>query len=400
MQRDAASVAHIRSELRSIKLDEDSPGDDLLAIAQQKLPALKSALAQTALDVLACNSVSVEPSTLQTQIARLLDANPPQPPPGSSVTNGDKHYAEWLAFGYGRNLLVSVGHLSPKLLSVTFTFHIPCGDDHLLIIFEPDLGHWRERLLWQAPPYKEISGAFGDGFFTALLTPSPGQWRLVAIHGRPWCTSRFSSFDMDVLAPTSEPTHPRVVWHTERGYSRTDYPETLKVLTPDTFEFRNNADAMSFDENAFERTVIYRYRLADDHVTRLEPIAMNARYFVDEWLTMPWNEAQAQDPSASPSLLEQVHALYHRDDDVHNLKRYLSWQNGPVRACKAKGMYQVEMGVSEDLLVTDKPGGDTHALPTRYFQLREGNGGYEMQDVRTAPNPACTGPNLMHDSGS
>jgi hypothetical protein len=282
-QRDAATVSQIRSTLRSIKLDKDDPDDKLPSIAQRNVPALKSALAQTARDVLACTPITVAPAVLQAELARLLDANPPQPPPNTAVMNGDKRYAEWLAFEYGGNLLVNVRNLNPKLVAVTFTFHIPCGDDNMLVIFESDESRWHERLLWQAPPYKEISGAFGDIYENAILQEGPqSPWRLVAVHGTPWCMSRFSGFAIDILEPAAARPQPRVVWHTERGYSRGDFEPKLKA-SGNTFELRINDDAMQFDiGRAYERHVIFRYRVTGDRVERIEPIATNARGFVEE----------------------------------------------------------------------------------------------------------------------
>jgi hypothetical protein len=389
---DAAQVARVRASLRAVAVGD---GDtDVPPAVQAQLPQLQDALVAAARDVIACASAPETPATMETELAALLHANPPQPKPGESVRMDDPRYQEALSSAWSSDLRVHISAPQPQLLQVEMSFNIACGDDTVLLLFEEKGGQWREALRWQAAPYTQVSGAFGDGVYTAILTPQPGQWRLVAIHGHPWCTSRLTGVSMDVIAPTGDPMRPRVVWHTQRGASRGgDYAPRLKVLAPDVFEFRDHADAMAFDENDFERTVIYRYKLWDDSVTRLEPIATNARYFVDEWLTMPWDEARAQDMADAPSVLEQVHAFSHRDDASND--SFVQWQNGPVRACLVKGAFQVQMDVSETLHTNDKAGGATHALPTEYFQLREGNGGYVMMGVLTKPNPACGGADLM-----
>ena len=397
VQRDAAAVAHIRFQLRSIKLNEDAPDDGLPAVAQEKVPALKSALVQTTRDVLACNPPSVEPSALQTQIAKLLHANPPQPPPDASVMNGDKRYTEWLTFNYGGNLLVTVGDLSPELLTVTFTFHIPCGDDNLLMIFEPKLGRWRERLLSQAPPYKEISGAFGDIYENVLLPATPrSPWRLVTVHGRPWCISRFNGFAIDVLEPTSDPDHPRIIWHTERGYSRGDGPATLKA-SGSIFEFRINADAMQFDSgSAFERRVIYRYRVTGNRVERIEPIALNARGFVEEWLSMSWHEAAAQTTDSASTALRTLHQNFEQQQ-AGTGNTFIQPSYGPVLACKPSREYQVEMKAERDTIVPGKAGGDSTPLPSTYYRVRDTGNGYQLLSASSNADPQCSGSNLMRD---
>jgi hypothetical protein len=394
-QRDAKAVTQLRTDLRSIKLDADDPGTDVPASVQENLTTLKNTLAQAARDVFVCQSSTVTPSILENELAKLLDANPPQPPPNTTVMNGDKRYEEWLAFDYGRNLLVSVRALAPNLLTVTFTFHIPCGDDDMLMVFENDRGQWRDRVLWQSAPYKEISGAFGDFFQYAIL---PGNnlddWRLVVAHGKPWCSSRFSGFSIDVLAPNPNDSHPRILWHTDRGYSRDDFAPTLRA-SGDVFELRIHDDEMIFDPaNAFERTVIYRYRVDSTNVTRLEPIATTGRGFVEEWLSMPWPEAKDQTLPANDEALQRIHRRYEtsypKDSNI-----YTSWTAGPVRSCSVAGRFQVAFTSQRNKIVPGKPGGEQDKPVPYYFQIKQVDNGYEVESASQTSDPACIGPDLM-----
>ena len=140
--------------------------------------------------------------------------------------NGDPRYVEYLSFDtYGSNLLIHVTRPTPSTLAIESSFRIGCGDDSVLVLFASDESRWKELLVWQALPYKEISGAFGDFFVYSILPANPTHGlRVLAAHGRPWCTSRFSGFEMDLLAPQPTGGKPRVVWHTARGYSRGDAP--------------------------------------------------------------------------------------------------------------------------------------------------------------------------------
>jgi hypothetical protein len=395
VQQDATAVASLRTELRSTQLNEDAPEDDISPRAQQNLSAFKATLAKTVRDILACNSTTVTAPMLQDELAKLLTANPPQPPSGATIMNGDKHYSEWLASGYGRNLLISIGNLTPQLLTVTFTFHIPCGDDNVLQVFERNGNQWRERLLWQSPPYKAINGAFGDIFEYALLQSSAGSaWRLVVVHGKPWCTSRFSSFAIDVLDPASDPMHPVILWHTDRSYSLSDFAPRLSA-SGDIFEFRIHADEMAFDpDNAFERSVIYRYRVSATGVTRLEPVATTGRGFVEEWLSMPWQEARSQAADSGSELLQHIHERYEKRFPT-NSNVYTSWTSGPVRACIARGRFQVAFNSQRNVIVTGKPGGDHDPMIPYYFQIQQVDNGYQMVSASQTPDTACSGPDLM-----
>jgi hypothetical protein len=389
--RDAAQVAALRTSLRATP-QRDSPDTDVTPGVQALISQLKSALAQAVRDTLVCSATSESPAALQARFAALLKANPPQPVE-NSVSNGDPRYQEYLSFEWSSNLLVKVRTFSPTLLGVQLSFRIPYSQDTMLLLYARDGDHWHEALRWQAQPYSDVGDAFGDAFFAALLTPSPGEWRIVAIHGHAQAASRFSVFYFDILAPTSNPERPRVVWHSERSYSIGDYSERLKVLGPDTFEFRNNADAMEFDpDTAFERTVVYRFRLSGDKVMRLEPT--NGRGFVEEWLTMPWDEAAAQSAPEALASLRPLHLLHDQNKDG-NLKSYIGWTAGPVRACSAAGRFQVAFDSQHENLESTKPGGDKGSLLHAYFFIQQVADGYRMESVSSAPDGGCKGPDLM-----
>jgi hypothetical protein len=263
------------------------------------------------------------------------------------------------------------------------------------MVFEDFEQHWNEKLLRQAPPYKEVKGAFGD-FFLASFLPgtTPAEWRAVVVHGTPWCTSRFSAFEIDVLVPTADALQPRVVWHTERGYSRGDFEPSLKT-SGNVFEFRINADAMEFDtDRAFERRVVYRYRVNANAVDRIEPIAINARGFLEEWLDMPWNEAAAQTYDPADVKLKMVHASYQRGSKEVN-SPFTNLSYGPVLACKQSKQFQVEFRASREAFIPNKPGGASTPLPSTYFSVRETGNGYELLSATNKPDPQCGGPDLI-----
>lgn len=376
----SAAAAAIRQQLRAVKPATDMD-TNIPAAAQTLIPQLKAALVQAAKGTMACHDATIDPKALENEIATTLNANPPQPPPNSVVMNGDPRYPEWLSEEYGSNLLVSVARPQPQLLSIQFQFHIECGNDTVWIAFEQQGGKWQQKLLWQAQAYTEISGAFGDFFLAGILIPNsahPEDWRAVAAHGNPWCTSRFSKFSVAVLAPAAN-GQARVVWQTDREYSRGDFAPILRS-TANTFELRLHDDEMRFDpENAFERLVIYRYQVAGDNVTRVEPIAANGRGFVEEWLSMPWGEAAGQTAPEAVAGLRTIHE--HIADLDKNPDTYVRVTSGPVRSCLTKRHYEVEMEAD--------PGGPG------FYAIAEVPNGYMMMSYGTTHDERCNGPDLM-----
>jgi hypothetical protein len=328
------------------------------AEAREQLTLLKDVLSCVADAALTLAGPSVDPVELQKGMAHILNA---------TASEGS----------YGGNLMVRVSRPPniATLLEVEFSVNVPCGDDHMLLIYALHNGAWKKQVRWQAPPLKKVSDAFGDFFISATLsTPEGGDSRprVVVAHGTPWCTSRYSGFAIDVLSPASDPDLPKVVWHTERSYSRGGFSPRLKA-SGDTFELRVNAGSM--DVGSYERRVIYRYRV-DEHqdVRRIEPIATNARGFVEEWLSAPWSESQSFSTQEAGSALQLVHDQF--EPPVKSDAEFVTDSYGPVRACNTPGAFQVQINSTLQKMVPGKPGGEPRPLPTHYFHVRQIKDGY------------------------
>jgi hypothetical protein len=188
---------------------------------------------------------------------------------------------------------------------------------------------------------------------------------------------------------------PQVLWHIEREYSRGGFDPRLKS-SGNTFELRLNADCMDFDvAGCFERRVIYRYEVdGNDHLHRLNPLALNARGFVEEWLSAPWAESQDFSATGSAAVLQKVH-----DDFEEPLKpaddQFVSHSLGPVRACAHTGVFQIQINSTLERIAPGTPGGESKPLPSNYFHAHQIKDGYLMLAASTEPDPACNGPNLM-----
>jgi hypothetical protein len=195
------------------------------------------------------------------------------------------------------------------------------------------------------------------------------------------------------LPLTASPVSPQVLWHTERGYSRGGFDPRLKS-SGNTFELRLNDDCMHFDiANCFERRVVYRYEMNDDgQVLRLNPLALNARGFVEEWLSAPWSESRTFSPASSAAVLQRIYERFDpplKPDD----EQYISHSFGPVRACAAPGVFQIQIDTT---LEQTAPGGQNVSKPLRsnYFHVLQVKDGYLMLSAPTEPDPTCKGPNL------
>lgn len=344
----------------------DGPGVEISPPLRDALRTYKQALAGAIDARLACSDEQVDPAALKRTLAAALGvpARPVQPKDGES------------AFGRNPDVDVERGGTSRPLLFVRAGFDIACGDDNLLTAYAWENGGWRRVLRWQADDYKDIGGAYGSGFWFSAL---PGG-QVAVVHGTPWCASRWSQFAADVVAPANGPTAQRVLFHAENSYVLDENPIRFKVR-PDGFEVR--ATVSSMDSELLTRPGVFRYRVDGGTVQRVQPVALNGRDFVDEWLNV--NDAQAREwsePAAAAAALKGRQAF-----DKARKAPGTGFEYGPVRSCSdSKDRFQVEL---------DLTGNTGETVARHYAQIRQERNGFTLLGLSTAAEPACRGANLM-----
>jgi hypothetical protein len=297
-----------------------------------------------------------------------------------------------LAGLYGGELTISVSQPKPHLLLVQETFDIACGSDNVLLAYSSTDGSWKRTLLWESKPYDEISGAFGDTYETLLLkTEHNNHTLLLVVHGTPWCTSTMSAFKMDVLElGDSEEASP--IWHREHGYRRADLDPAL-TLRPaaDGFEVRTS---VSTSGDNVSRKGVMRYTVTPTGVHRVEPLAINGRDSVEEWLELPREDAVefADDPASS--LTWQMFQDFTYEGKAKGATvPYPMF--GEVRACKDSTTHfqvTVTSEIFDPSVTGSRPG------PAYFVQLQEVPNGYRIHAVTHASDSSCTGPDLMAGS--
>jgi hypothetical protein len=318
----------------------------------------------------ACSDAHADPAALQRALQASLGVPKTRPEP-----DDNRDFGHWLDVDVTRNT-------DPKpLVFVRVGYGIPCGDDNLLVAYAWDGATWRRVLRWQSDDYAQISGAFG-GTFQYRVLPA-GQ--IAVAHSSSWCWSRWRSFGLDVFAPASDGQPQRKLLHLGHGFAA-DFDQDDEGLTlktrPDGVELRTTIAPL--DADLIERKVVYRYRVSGDTVERIQPIALNGRDFVDEWLTS--NDAHARnwsDPNAADDLLKARQTL------VASLKgeNGLLLKYGPVRACgSGKDRYQVEI----DLQAQKSKHADA-----RYGLIHQESNGFTMLSLSDKADPTCKGANLM-----
>lgn len=349
---------------RQVQLAEDKVEEmstDVPELTRTRLSGLKDALAALVEATMHCTPAGADAAVIQAQLAKVMGANQP------AVKNAP-------AFGAGLKVAVAAPANAPQLRAVTVSYGIECGDDSMLLLYEPGPNGWKRTMRWQSPEYSQISGAFGDFFEYAVVPGTPVK--VAVAHGHPWCTSRFSGFSIDLLESVTDGNAPKALWRRDEGYVR-DEAAPRMMARPEGFELRAQVGTIETDQ--LTRRGVFRYKVSGDAVERIQPIAVDGRGFVDAWLEAPWSSAKNWSAAEGLAGFERAHEAFTK---AHNAGS-VTYTYGPVRACSTKGRFEVEMNAD--------PGG-----PQFYaIQQRSEGDGYTMVNFGTTQDERCSGPDLM-----
>jgi len=377
----AQQVKAVRAQLLAFKVQSEQD-EAVPESLQAQIRKFKDSLGSLADAELRCVAPNADPKIIEARLAKLLGANKPVK---EEVYDPKKPPQLDHIYGDGITVKVTTPTKSPHLFVVEFRFDIACSFDSVLLVYEPREGHWQQSLRWQSGNYDDVSGAFGDFFqYQVLQQKNSAGWLLVAGHGNPWCSSNMSGFGVDVLQPVQS-ARPRALFHKDITYSRATDP--VMKQTTDGFELR--MEVYTPDTTLITRPGIYRYRVTATEFERVQPIALNGRDFVDEWLQSPWSDSKNWSATTGLPQLEAVHPKFEFLEDPKT-KDWPSFTYGPVRTCSdSKAHFQVEL--DEEWFENQKTRPDK---PT-YFQIQTGINSFTMLSASAQPDPHCTGPDIM-----
>jgi hypothetical protein len=385
LKQAAEKVKTAQNELLALGVGGGGMDTSVPAGTQNQIRAFKDALAAAADAFMNCERGGTSDAKgIESRLAELLGANR-----ADSVRKpaGDSDAADRdLDQIYGANLKLtarSEDH-DPPLISFKIGFGIACGRDEMLLMYQASQNGsengWRRVIRWQSDPYKEISGAFGDFFEYVLVGPQHGdEWLVAAAHGKPWCTSNYSGFDLDVIKPGGSIAPQHTLFHKESRYRR-DAAPTMRG-EPDGFLLRLNITSLSPNSN--ERPGVYHYRLHQGQIHRYQPVADNVRDFLDEWLQADWIEAAEWTARNNLKSLGREHEIMEGLISSSESKAPdISY--GPVQACSGKQkLVQVEL--------------DGAPAGFKYFQIEQSKDSFTMVSGSNSADAKCTGPDLTGD---
>jgi hypothetical protein len=327
---------------------------------QKSIGKFKDQLVEISDAILACASTASSAASVEQYFAQSLGPlHPDRPtaPKEETATNI-----------FGRNARASVTSPKPGFVFVELSFGITCGTDSLLLLYQRTNDRWERVLRWQSKQYAETKDAFGDFFHYSLINDAKtNQLTAIAAHGHPWCTSRWSGFDIDVLS-LSDNADPKPVFHQNLGYVREE-PTRWSTLEHGV-ELR--AENSFLDVAVMTKKAIFRFVLEDGKLRRVQPIALNGIGFVDERLQSDWDDAKQWTSSEHAESLRTLHDKV-RSEYEHGTQ----FGYGAVRGCSEKGIFEAELTKEE--------------IPT-YLTFRQQHYGFIMLD--SSAQQTCFGEDI------
>lgn len=161
--------------------------------------------------------------------------------------------------------------------------------------------------------------------------------------------------------------------------------EDFGSLAVNAKDFDLRFHSTSIDGGVHNRVWIRHFAISGDTVTRVQPVAVSPRDFVDEWLISPWKTASGWSSKAASVQLRQEHEGLSRTKK--STDRLLSF--GTIYGCSdAQNHYQVEL--------VEETGPKFDIDRSIYFQVT-GKNAYTMTGVSGTPDPRCAGRDLLNE---
>ena len=283
---------------------------------------------------------------------------------------------DWNAVGYLGRLRIET-QTYPHFISSIAPIGIECGYDESAYVYGWKDGNWRRVIQSEQTEYTKASylPQFIDAVHISRSERPAGEEHLVLILGQyGWCTSTWYPVFFRLWKISGNPDDTALLLDGQRQawLGKYDVPIMGSVSLDDALiEFTVG----SIDVDVHNRQAVFHYRVDGKKVTRIDPVALNPRDFVDEWLVRDWTDSVIWSDERSRPALRAAHEKFHSGHVIG------SFAEDTFRCRDRTDEWQVELALGEP----DKE------APPNYFIVRwQPPYHFEMDEVRDEPRPDCT----------
>jgi len=356
------------------KLDGEAAYTDVPTEARPLLTRLKHQLRD-----LVTRTLDADPSMLTS--ARVFNARVLAALKREGVTMGRPKDDDVHTYGS----VISVNIFRPQgyaeLIAATTTVSVQCGEDTSLYLFRREGKRWRLALADESNDYEKVSGARERFDFRVSPPDARGDFFVVAADVNPWCTSAWQLMRYRVMRVGDDAYSPRVLRSGEEGiYLGTELEGFRLTADASTFTLRFDS-SQSLDPGRLIRPHVLKFKVSNDSVERVAPVALKPEDFADEWTQIKWDEAARWSEPSKLSELKRWHDTLNPDG-----KGFMGSEILFVQPCgKPASVWQV--GVESYIDDENR----ARVPPKLYFTIARDGAGFRMRGVSDARPSECNG---------
>jgi len=370
IERTAQALQEARRTLLQLPVG-DGLVPDVPKPARHSISGMKAALGRFIVAYMACVPVASEPdpAKMEAELSRMGHAFSLE---GGRIYKNEELPPDFGKYGFELWFRVKAAGGGKPRVGIVSSFSIECGSDAVLMVFSAEGDAWREVLHWESRPYRTVAGAFWSFAYSMSPPDSSGEWYVVTKNVLPWCSSTWSAIQFTVLRPVGGTPSPQVLLS-----GREDMwwgNEDMGTVEANAEDFEVRYHSSSIDSGVHNRVYMLHYGIRGDRIARIPPIAASPRDFVDEWIRLPWPQAEQWSDPADKSALNAFHRRLHRKSVAFDF----GFES--VHLCSdALSVYEV--AVSRD--------------DAEFYFLVQASGTFTMKEVSNARHPGCGGKNLL-----
>ena len=215
---------------------------------------------------------------------------------------------KWNAYGEISQIRFEGGPESdPGTLVVVTQLWIPCGTDpdSAIYVFQGSAREWKLVLAADAD-FDPVGDDQESGLQYRFSPPDPhGNWFLAIAHTPPACGPTPASLRYKILRPGPSPDQPQVVFDRREPVDPKFHPPFRLQVDEGWFALTRGKERKLDGEPGVS---IERYQISGDQISRLQPLALKPEDFLDEWVSLGWDEAARWSAQSADADLQKWHS--------------------------------------------------------------------------------------------
>jgi hypothetical protein len=274
----------------------------------------------------------------------------------------------------------SVAHLetsrppddADKLL-VTVGIDVPCGFDDAVYVYDYSQGSPRRVLTSRG--MRDHDEIVSDVRFSKL--DESGRQLILTLRDGVQCGSTWNMLAYDLFRLSADANEAVPIFGGEHGiWFGGEHAYQVRLEPNDLLmEIRDR----SIDGGIHNRAHILHYKVGDEAVTRIDPVALQPQDFVDEWLIKPWELMESRSAATEDDKLKLWHEFLSGD--------FVGGEFSLVQACSNEpGQWQVGVDLS---FIRGKQ--VPEPLPVYFLVQQLGQYQFKMTGISFDPDDDCPG---------